>query len=260
MSNSSGSGNNSIVQQVIGYLLLFSIIFAFIYYIFETPDNAKETLPVVRFLAAIAGGIATSLIAGNLDITTNLPMSKGQIRAAGGLATVVIVFFLFSWGIPHDTTVPPPPLETKSPVLSDGSSLKLEELYKSLQKKDFKKANNITKTKLFSITKFLNYKVRFENGDSQNIDCNGLVAIDKAWSDHSEGKFGFRIQKQILEDGQTWENFSIKVGWKKNGKLIEDRTQLNFDLDTAPNGHLPSTLFWITDDSDFYGGIRCPSL
>jgi predicted 3-demethylubiquinone-9 3-methyltransferase (glyoxalase superfamily) len=139
-------------------------------------------------------------------------------------------------------------------ALPNGSQVDLFPLSEQLREQNFEAANTETKRLLFAITNSPSSNDRFSKGDSQKIDCQGLKKIDELWKKYSHSKFGLSVQKNIFLDVQDWNRFSEKVGWRLNGKLVEDRGQLNYNLD-APIGHLPGTLFWITQDSDFYAGI-----
>jgi hypothetical protein len=102
--------------------------------------------------------------------------------------------------------------------------------------------------------------------DIDNFPCEDLRTIDRLWVKHSNGKFGFSVQKQIYQDlGGTrqfdkaafdlWRKFGDTVGWRKEklkqrkilGIPVEDRlkrewiyyTELDFDLYNSPKGHLP---------------------
>jgi GUN4-like len=153
--------------------------------------------------------------------------------------------------------VKPPELNSGSQItLSNGNLISLESLQMYLQKKDFKAANKETGVLLFKIANLPGDKRRFSRGDSKQIDCRGLKSIDMLWRQYSNNRFGLSTQKDILLDVQTWRRFTEKVGWKRNGKLLEDHSQLAYDI-TAPIGHLPGVLFWISDDSNFYDGISC---
>ena len=77
-----------------------------------------------------------------------------------------------------------------------------------------------------------------------------LVAIDKLWRQYSDNKFGFSIQKRIYldlyqssrsqvvpstdEKIQESSEFIDRVGWQVDGYK-----DLTFNLDSAPEGHLP---------------------
>jgi GUN4-like len=141
-------------------------------------------------------------------------------------------------------------------TLSNGNLISLEQLYLYLQKQDFQSADKATEILLFKIANFPGNKRRFEKGDSQKIDCQGLKSIDALWQKYSNNKFGLSTQKDMFLDVQAWEKFTENVGWQRDGKFLEERSKLTYNL-SAPRGHLPGVLFWISDNSNFYGGISC---
>ena len=162
---------------------------------------------------------------------------------------------------PTPTSISPTPSPEGSAsnyliTLSNGNLISLEQLYLYLQKQDFQNANKETEILLFKISNLSGDKRRFEKGDSQKIDCQGLKSIDTIWKKYSNNKFGLSTQKDMFLDVQTWEKFTKNVGWQRDGKFLEDRSQLTYNL-SAPRGHLPGVLFWISDNSNFYGGISC---
>jgi hypothetical protein len=90
--------------------------------------------------------------------------------------------------------------------------------------------------------------------DYQSVDnfpYEDLDLINKLWEKHSNGKFGFSIQKKIYQslggtrkyDTQVWKSFGDKVGWRKKGKWLLYR-ELTFNLDTSYEGQLPSGI-WV---------------
>jgi predicted NACHT family NTPase len=86
----------------------------------------------------------------------------------------------------------------------------------------------------------------FEPEDLRNFPCEELEAIDKQWVIHSNGQFGFSVQKNIflsekcggIADGQyckeAWDRFCHEIGWQEKEKYI----QIKYEL-TSPAGHLP---------------------
>jgi predicted NACHT family NTPase len=71
----------------------------------------------------------------------------------------------------------------------------------------------------------------FEPEELLNFPCDELRAIDGLWVKHSNGHFGFSVQKQIYVecgaklDGnypgdEIWERFGDRVGWRKNGNWL----------------------------------------
>ncbi len=101
--------------------------------------------------------------------------------------------------------------------------------------------------------------------DIQNFPCIDLRTIDQLWVRHSNGKFGFSVQKEIwqecgspIADNANWEEFGEIVGWKKKGILGIQKDwkyhkELTFDI-SAPRGHLPVCRY----DYLFFG--RCLAL
>ncbi|MBF2008474.1 MAG: GUN4 domain-containing protein [Chlorogloeopsis fritschii C42_A2020_084] len=89
------------------------------------------------------------------------------------------------------------------------------------------------------------YERYFRLIDIANFPREDLLIIDKLWLEYSRNLFGFSVQKKIyqslggIQDYQyeIWENFSNKVGWRKNDiPLLYE--QLCFGIH-APKGHFP---------------------
>jgi hypothetical protein len=66
-----------------------------------------------------------------------------------------------------------------------------------------------------------------------------LKTINTLWLVHSEGKFGFSVQRQLwLSVGQDWEAFWPKIKWKSGKTWTRYPGEFIWDL-SAPKGHLP---------------------
>ncbi|MEL7078971.1 MAG: GUN4 domain-containing protein [Cyanobacteria bacterium J06582_2] len=140
--------------------------------------------------------------------------------------------------------------------LPDGTKVDLWILKRELKNNQFSSANKETERLLFKIAG-LDDQDYFFQGDSQNINCKDLKRIDGLWTQYSDNKFGFSVQSDVYLDVQRdWNRFVDSVGWRKNGSILLTRTELATDPKDAPSGHLPSTMFWIKDNSNFYGGIE----
>ncbi len=102
--------------------------------------------------------------------------------------------------------------------------------------------------------------------DLNQISCDIWIAIDQAWMQASNNRFGWSAQqkiwqslggKLIYEQNTYWEfasiyeKFSDRVGWRKSRwlnlaispKVWRKYENLTFAI-AAPIGHLPSLLFW----------------
>jgi hypothetical protein len=93
--------------------------------------------------------------------------------------------------------------------------------------------------------------------DITNFPCQDLHTIDRLWVAHSNGQFGFSVQKDIWHslggtdeyDAAIEQLFCNRVGWAVQGKRISPN--LNFDhANSVPSGMLPTCmwaggwLFW----------------
>lgn len=76
--------------------------------------------------------------------------------------------------------------------------------------------------------------------------CIDLRTIDQLWVNHSNGRFGFSVQKQIWRsvggklnaDWETYCRFGERVGWRIRNRWL-DEWNLTYTLG-APIGHLPA--------------------
>ena len=67
-----------------------------------------------------------------------------------------------------------------------------------------------------------------------------LQTLNQLWLVHSEGKFGFSIQRQLwLSVGRNWENLWPKISWKSGRAWARYPEGFIWDLEAAPKGHLP---------------------
>ncbi|GAB4365777.1 MAG: hypothetical protein Kow00121_02640 [Elainellaceae cyanobacterium] len=97
--------------------------------------------------------------------------------------------------------------------------------------------------------------------DIQKFPCQDLRNIDQLWVKYSSGKFGFSIQKKILQrcfnpskQGIRWNKFGEEVGWKRKSFLgmakddWKSYEELTWNI-SAPEGHLPASAWglWIVE-------------
>ena len=120
------------------------------------------------------------------------------------------------------------------------------DLEKYLKAQEWKKADNETYRLMINQVgrKEGDY---FRASDLKNYPCNDLRIIDQLWVQHSDGLFGFSVQKKIWEEcgspqeyNKAWKNFGDRVGWRtKNNWLSYD--SLNPSL-SSPKGNFPGLL------------------
>jgi hypothetical protein len=135
----------------------------------------------------------------------------------------------------------------------------------------------------------LNIAQREEQGyldtkDIKKFPCPALRTIDTLWVKYSEGRFGFSVQKRILDGilaasaqpnrsyteltSAEWSEFGEKVGWKqkqkgeKEGEWLDYRSSYTFNpkrsAKSFAKGQKPSELgkLWGNEEVVYYGGGR----
>lgn len=73
----------------------------------------------------------------------------------------------------------------------------------------------------------------------ESLPIQDLRTINQLWVVHSQGKFGFSVQREIwLGLNKNWVNLWPKIGWKNGNNWTRYPNGFTWDL-TAPRGHLP---------------------
>lgn len=73
----------------------------------------------------------------------------------------------------------------------------------------------------------------------KNFPVTDLQTLDRLWLLHSEGKFGFSVQRKIwLSVGRDFARLWDKIGWKTDNNWTRYPKEFIWDLN-APQGHLP---------------------
>ena len=73
----------------------------------------------------------------------------------------------------------------------------------------------------------------------ENFPITDLHTINALWFIHSQGKFGFSVQRELwLSLGKNWEKLWPKIGWKTENNWTRYPNGFTWDL-SAPRGHLP---------------------
>ena len=88
----------------------------------------------------------------------------------------------------------------------------------------------------------------FSEDDLRNFPCEELLMIDRLWVQHSNGLYGFSVQKEIYvkcagkldfsyPSQKTWNDFCHQIRWQKGGEYlfseIYKKEHMNY------KGHLP---------------------
>ncbi len=113
-------------------------------------------------------------------------------------------------------------------------------LQKALAQGNFQEADLITSQKLCELAGEMALKrkwVYFTEVDG--FTDTDLLTIDQLWVIHSEGKFGFSIQRSIwLSLDKNFVKMWEKIGWRKDQSWTRYPKEFIWDL-SAPKGHLP---------------------
>jgi len=90
----------------------------------------------------------------------------------------------------------------------------------------------------------------FASEELLNFPCEELLAIDRLWVKHSQGQFGFSVQKEIYVacgaklDGKypgdkIWKDFGARVGWRENDDWKKSHDELKMNPRFSPKGEFP---------------------
>ncbi|MBL1177730.1 GUN4 N-terminal ARM-like repeat domain-containing protein [Pantanalinema sp. GBBB05] len=73
----------------------------------------------------------------------------------------------------------------------------------------------------------------------EQLPASDLHIINALWLVHSEGRFGFSVQREVwLSVGKNWDKLWTKIGWKSENNWTRYPQEFTWNL-TAPPGHLP---------------------
>jgi len=113
-------------------------------------------------------------------------------------------------------------------------------LQQLLAQQDFQESDRLTLQKLCELAgvdaaqrKWLFFT------EVESLPSTDLQTLNSLWLAHSEGKFGFSVQRELwLGVGKNWEKLWPKIGWKAGNNWTRYPQGFTWDL-TAPRGHLP---------------------
>jgi hypothetical protein len=116
--------------------------------------------------------------------------------------------------------------------------------YNSLQNllvdQDFQAADLLTIQKMCEVagSQAVNRKWLYFT-EVESFPIQDLRTINQLWVVHSEGKFGFSVQREIwLGLNKNWTNLWPKIGWKDGNNWTRYPHEFTWNL-SAPRGHLP---------------------
>jgi serine/threonine protein kinase len=109
----------------------------------------------------------------------------------------------------------------------------------------WKEADLETANKMLEVARRTSEDWRLRVEDIDRFPCEDLRIIDQLWVQHSQGRFGFSVQKRIYQglggtreyDDKILDAFGDRVGWCVNKKWLS-YSELKFNK-KQPEGYLP---------------------
>lgn len=124
--------------------------------------------------------------------------------------------------------------------LTSESNVDFNDLQQLLMNQKYQEADALTRVKLCELvgeTAILRKWVYFT--EIEKISIADLQLIDLLWQVYSEGRFGYKIQRQMwLSLGKNYAQLWEKLKWKLGNKWTKYPQEFIWDL-SAPTGHLP---------------------
>jgi hypothetical protein len=125
------------------------------------------------------------------------------------------------------------------PLLSE-RNIDYKTLQQLLARQDFQQADVVTIQKLCELAgssaierKWLYFT------EVDNLPVTDLQTVDRLWQFHSEGKFGFSVQRKIwISVGKDFTKLWTKIQWKDGNNWTRYPNEFIWNL-SAPEGHLP---------------------
>jgi hypothetical protein len=113
-------------------------------------------------------------------------------------------------------------------------------LQKLLAQQKFEAADKLTTEKLCELAGADAVKRKWIYfTEVEQLPTIDLHTIDALWLFHSEGKFGFSIQRDLwVGMGKNWDKLWVKLGWKNGNNWTRYPGSFTWNV-TAPKGHLP---------------------
>lgn len=125
------------------------------------------------------------------------------------------------------------------PLVSE-KGIDYADLQHLLAEQDFQQADRLTIQKLCQLagSEAIQRKWLYFT-EIDNIPVSDLQTLNLLWFVHSQGKFGFSVQRELwLGVGKNWEKLWEKIGWKQGNNWTRYPQEFTWNL-SAPTGHLP---------------------
>jgi hypothetical protein len=195
-----------------------------------TTSNAKSQLQLLpQIIAAGASGVEFAI-----------EWLDGQKEAKPTIVAGAVYQFLYQSEFSSAKEYLDKEFPTGIVPLRSSMGIDYTSLQQLLAKQDFQAADKLNNQKLCELAgaaaigrKWIYFT------EVEQLPSIDLRTIDTLWQIHSEGKFGFSIQREIwLGSSKDWSKLWSKIAWKSGNNWTRYPGAFTWDL-TAPRGHLP---------------------
>jgi GUN4-like/ARM-like repeat domain, GUN4-N terminal len=216
------------------------------------PDSSTTSPSIPSDIAELQDKFTTSLPKNQLQmlpqmVATGLPGINiliewlQQQRAAKPTIVVGAVYqALYHSGVSVAKDYLDRDLPTGLIPLTSSLDIDYTQLQQLLAQQDFEAADKLTTEKLCELAGADAIKRKWIYfTEVEQLPTIDLHTIDTLWRLHSEGKFGFSIQREMwLGMNKNWDKLWPKIGWKEGNNWTRYPGSFTWNL-TAPRGHLP---------------------
>lgn len=124
--------------------------------------------------------------------------------------------------------------------LQSEQGLDYTSLQQLLVKRDFESADRLTLEKLCELAGRADREKKWLYfSEVAKFPITDLQTINNLWFIHSQGKFGFSVQRELwLSLSKNWEKLWPLIGWKTGRNWTRYPQEFTWTMD-APKGHLP---------------------
>jgi hypothetical protein len=216
------------------------------------PDSSTTSPSIPSDIAELQEKFTTSLPKNQLQIlpqivATGLPginLSIDWLQNQQGTKPTIVAGAVYQALYQSEFAVAKDYLDRELPtgLIPLASSLDIDytQLQQLLAQQDFEAADKLTTEKLCELAGADAIKRKWIYfTEVEQLPTVDLHTIDTLWQLHSEGKFGFSIQREMwLGMNKNWDKLWPKIGWKEGNNWTRYPGSFTWNL-TAPRGHLP---------------------
>jgi GUN4-like/ARM-like repeat domain, GUN4-N terminal len=216
------------------------------------PDSSTTSLPIPLDAIALRDKFATSVTKNQLQLLpqiiatglTGIEILIEWLQQQQGLKPTIITGAVYQALYHSEFPMATDYLERELPSgivpLESSAAIDYTGLQKLLAQQAFQAADKLTTEKLCEIAGADAVKRKWIYfTEVEQLPTIDLHTIDALWRLHSEGKFGFSVQREIwLGTSKNWDKFWVKIAWKAGNNWTRYPGAFTWNM-TAPRGHLP---------------------